>query len=449
MNRLAFTQGGFERLRGALLAGAPSESAGMLLARVGRGAAGLRLCVEEALVADPSDYLQRERLRATLSPEFVARGLKRARSGGLSLILVHTHPFQDWPTFSEIDDEGERSIAPTLHARAPGGNHGALVVGRTGFAARLFDADGVATGAIGGIVDAGADPRFHGSDPDARFDPALYDRNVRAFGRGGQAALGRLRVAIVGLGGTGSFAAEELARLGVGALLLIDDEAIELSNLNRVVGSGLEDVGREKVEVAARSVSRANPDCEVETVTGNVVLESVARRLIDCDFILCCTDSHGSRAVINQVAYQYLVPCIDVGVRIDAVEERVTSATYRVQMLAPGLPCLICHPLLNPEAVRRDLMSEDARDADPYVVGFHEPQPAVVSLNGTATSSAVTMFMAAVTGLPGRARHLIGRPLDGVVRPIVAQPKLGCIVCGAENALGKADAWPMPWKSGH
>lgn len=447
MNRLVFAGQGFSRLRAELLSGAPDESAGILLARTGRNANGVRLVVEDVLFPTPLDYLARGRLNATLSPGFVADALQRARRDGLSIVLVHTHPFEDVPAFSAVDDVGERTIAPTLHGRVPSGAHGALVIGRDGFDARLIDPAGRPITDIERIVETGPNPRFHDRRAAAEIDAQLYDRNIRAFGRAGQAVLSGLRVGIVGLGGTGCFAAEELARLGVGAMVLIDDELIETSNLNRVIGSDVDDVGRPKVDVAARAVLKANPGCAVTAVNGNVVTETVARRLIDCDFVFCCTDSHGSRAVINQVAYQYLVPCIDVGVRIDAADEQISSASYRVQMIGPGLACLVCHPLLNPEAVRRDLMSEGARDADHYVVGFHEPQPAVVSLNGTATSSAVTMFLAAVTGLPGEARHLIGRPLEGIVKPVVAKPRPGCVVCGEGNAVGKADAWPIPWKT--
>ena len=176
-----------------------------------------------------------------------------------------------------------------------------------------------------------------------------------------------------------------------------------------------------------------------------MLFRSHAKRLIDCDLVFCCTDSHGSRAVINQVAYQYVVPTFDIGVRIDAEGGNVTGATSRVQMLGPSLSCLACHPLLSPEAVRRDLLTSAAREADPYIVGFQEPQPAVVSINGAATSAAVTMFLTAVTGLPGDVRHLIGRPLDGSVRAVTSKPRLGCVVCSSANALRRADSWPLMW----
>jgi hypothetical protein len=197
--------------------------------------------------------------------------------------------------------------------------------------------------------------------------------------------------------------------------------------------------------VASRAAARARPGIAISAIEGSVLDERVARLLLDCDFVVCCTDSHGSRAVLNQLAYQYRVPMIDVGVRIDARDGLVTAMSTRVQMLAEGLACLNCHPLLDPTAVRRDLLLD--KSSDRYIVGAAEPQPAVISLNAATSSTAVSMFLSAVIGFPGDARHLVGRPIDGSVRPVVASQNPTCIVCAPENALARGDSWPMIWHS--
>ena len=134
----------------------------------------------------------------------------------------------------------------------------------------------------------------------------------------------------------------------------------------------------------------------------------MAEEIADTDFVFCCTDSHGSRAVLNQTAYQYLVPAIDMGVAIITQKGQITDIAGRSQMLAPGLGCLMCGDLLNPEAIRVDLLTDFERAADPYIVGAHEPAPAVISVNATISSISVTMFLAAVTGIPSQcvAREL-------------------------------------------
>jgi hypothetical protein len=112
-------------------------------------------------------------------------------------------------------------------------------------------------------------------------------------------------------------------------------------------------------------------------------------------------------------------------------------------MLSPGLACLQCRQLLDPEAVRRDFMSAQARQADPYITGLVQPQPAVVSLNGTVASLSVTMFLAAVAGVPSRARSLIYRISEGIIKPASFAPQTDCIVCSPRGALAKGHSWPI------
>src|SRR5207237_1009124 len=99
-------------------------------------------------------------------------------------------------------------------------------------------------------------------------------------------------------------------------------------------------------------------------------------RLAAVDFLFLCTDSHASRAVVNQVCYQYLVPGIDIGVSIGTANGWVTHISGRVQMMAPGLPCLVCGNWLDAQQVRREMMSEEERRNDPYFVGVGVEQPA-------------------------------------------------------------------------
>src|SRR5207247_877070 len=154
-------------------------------------------------------------------------------------------------------------------------------------------------------------------------------------------------------------------------------------------------------------IAALRPNNRTRAINGSVLTTTVARELRNVDFVFMCTDSHGSRAVLNQLAYQYLIPTIDTGVAIAATESRVTSVVGRVQMLAPGLGCLTCAELLDSDAVRRDLMTAYERKKDPYFLGEPQPQPAVMSFNMTMASLAVTMFLGAVTNLPVSSQYHI------------------------------------------
>jgi molybdopterin/thiamine biosynthesis adenylyltransferase len=252
-----------------------------------------------------------------------------------------------------------------------------------------------------------------------------------------------LRVGIVGLGGTGSIAAQQLAHLGVRDFVLVDPDHLELTNLNRVVGAGEADVGLPKSDVARRHIRAIAPTARVRSVVGDVVHSAVARELLDVDIILCCTDSHGSRSVIQQVAYQYLIPCIDIGSTITTEGGLITGIFGRVQLLGPDHACLWCTGLLDSEEVRRDMMSDFERKADPYIQGTHEPAPSVIALNGTVVSLAVTMLLGIVTPVPIGPRHLIYNASASTLRPVRAVARADCFICSRLGVLARGDLQPL------
>jgi hypothetical protein len=247
------------------------------------------------------------------------------------------------------------------------------------------------------------------------------------------------------LGGTGSLVAEQLAYLGVRSFVMLDPDSVEESNTNRVIGSAGR-IGVPKVRVAAEVMRSVRSDIAVEAIEGVVHRALDGRPLLGTDFIFCCTDSHGSRAVVNQLAYQYVIPTIDLGIRLDASADRLERVTGRVQMLAPGIACLLCQDLLDSEEVRRDLLSDEERARDSYIVGAHQPQPAVITFNGVVASLATTMFLAAVTGIPLSARHQLYLGERGVVKAAEVTPRPDCIVCSRRGALARGDTWRMPWR---
>ena len=443
-NVLIFSEGGLAELREALLDASPLETAAFLLARpVRTPAGGWRLLVHDRVAVHDDEYRVRTPTMLELSPAVVARAVQRARRTRSALVLAHSHPLDRAPAPSARDRAGEGLLLPAVQRRVPDVPLARLIVGLGSVHAALLGADGEDLPLE--VQDVGADLVLLSADnAGSAVDAARFDRQTRAFGHGGQALLGRLRVGIVGLGGTGSVIAQQLAHLGVGELLLIDPDELEESNLNRVVGSRPGDVGRAKVEIARHMIESIHPGAKVEALAADVRDVPTARRLLDVDVIVMCTDSHGSRAVLTQLAYQFLIPAVDVGVAVHANGGRVSHISGRVQMLAPGLPCLLCGGVLDPEAVRRDLLTEEAWRADPYIVGATTPQPAVISINSATSSLAVTMLLAAVTGMPVSARHQRLRLETGIVSRVVMEPQPGCPLCSEDGSVARGDTWPMP-----
>ncbi|HSV72102.1 MAG TPA: ThiF family adenylyltransferase [Methylibium sp.] len=446
MTALAFPLNALGRLH-ELAAGHAIETCavGFVPSAATAGSAGRRRVVQALEPVPDAAYAVRTPIRASLTPEFMLDIVNRARAANAGIALLHTHPGADaLEGFSSVDDAGEAPLAAYFKSRLPERTHAAGVV-----TARTLHLRALGCGAPLDAVGVGSTVRHYGEPLDLQATDQRYDRQVRAFGETGQRRLRSARVAVVGAGGTGSFITHQLAHLGVGQLLLVDHDTVDTSNLNRLMGATPADVGLPKVAVASKAVSAINPSTRVEAVIGDVVDEAVAAKLLEVDFIFGCTDSMASRAVINQIAYQYLIPVIDMGVAIHVRDGHIASVTGRVQMLSPGLGCLVCADGLDGQQVRWELMSAAQRRADPYFENASVPQPAVMPLNGVVTSAAVAMFLSAVTGYPGDARLLHYDGLRSSMRPQILPPRPSCIVCSGEGALARGDAWTLPVRKEH
>lgn len=441
MIKLVFPGNSLSQL-GASVRGRQLESFVLALARpvrVGRG--NWRLLVESVHIPDADGYEVRSATAVGATVRFRLPIEKRARLEGLSLVYGHSHPLEPGrPAFSAFDGQTELPLARYAAGRVPKVPHVSLLVGAEGYRGRVLGGtEEIEIWEIGRKITR--------LGPGAAAPVALsFDRQVGAFGEDGQRAIQGLSIAIVGLGGTGSVIAQQLAYLGVRDFLLIDPDVVDETSLNRLVGATWRDIGRAKVYIARRSIRRVAPNAKVTVVHGDVLTKKVGLRARDAGFLFCCTDTHGSRYFVNQLAYQYYVPCIDMGVVVNVHEGRITHVDGRVQMLAPGLCCLVCRDgILSPHHVRWDLSTEEQRQADPYFLGqVGIKQPAVISLNSTAASLAVTMFLGAVAGVPSSARSQIVRSIPGVVRVLDTDTQAGCVNCTDQGFLGRGDTCLLP-----
>jgi len=179
--------------------------------------------------------------------------------------------------------------------------------------------------------DASPDPRPDAS-PDASPNPAL-DPDQRRFasverliGGEGLASLRRAHVVVVGLGGVGSWAAEALARSGVGRLTLIDLDHVAQSNLNRQLLATLATLGAAKVLAMRERILSIVADCQVVAVDAMVTPDTVDTLLpLDADVVLDAIDAPRSKAAMIACARarkQAIVVCGAAGGRSDPLALR-------------------------------------------------------------------------------------------------------------------------------
>jgi Dinucleotide-utilizing enzymes involved in molybdopterin and thiamine biosynthesis family 1 len=126
-----------------------------------------------------------------------------------------------------------------------------------------------------------------------------FSRTGLILGPEGMAALAGSKVAVIGLGGVGSWAAEALARSGLGRLVLVDDDSVCLTNINRQVIATRGTVGRPKVEAMRERILDINPQAEVETHEEYFGPDS-AERLLEpgLDYIVDAIDTVSAKIVL-------------------------------------------------------------------------------------------------------------------------------------------------------
>jgi hypothetical protein len=196
-------------------------------------------------------------------------------------------------------------------------------------------------------------------------------------------------------------------RLGVGEILLVDDDRMEDRNVNRILNSTRHDVeaNRFKVDVQADAIERTDLGTRVIRLRKNVWDPDVVRAIAQCDVLFGCVDTVDGRYLLNTLATYYLMPYFDVGVRLDAVREsdgvsRVREACGTIHYLQPGRSSLLTRGLFTLTDVaaaglrRTDPKAHASEVRDGYIRGVQEHRPAVVTVNMLAAALTVHELLA-------------------------------------------------------
>ncbi len=139
-----------------------------------------------------------------------------------------------------------------------------------------------------------------------------YGRQIMmaGFGEAGQEKLKNARVFIAGAGGLGCPISIYLANAGIGAIRLVDQDTIELSNLNRQVLHWPEDVGRLKVDSASEKLRRMNPDLKLEAIRETMDENNLYQLTEGCDVIVDAMDNIKTRYLLNKAAIDHNIPFV-------------------------------------------------------------------------------------------------------------------------------------------
>ncbi len=348
----------------------------------------------------------------TIWPEFFKRICRIAAEEKCGIVLLHSHPSAGWQGMSLDDIKTEES-----YSEASFSINNFPIVGLTlgsdrAWSGRIweynnewFERKSAATVRVVG-------KRLHVSYNDTiRPKPLFkntYKRTVTVWGEKNHLHLARLRVGIIGLGSVGSMVAETLARIGVERFTLIDFDEVQEHNLDRLLGTTINDIGQPKVYVAQRQINKAGTGSNivVRPVQNGITEEEGYRNALDCDVIFSCVDRPWPRFVLNHIAYNHLIPVIDGGiqVRLNTDSREFEGADWQLQVVGPDRPCLRCLGAYHAADV--DTERAGQLDNPSYLAGLpsdhaFKRNENIFPFSSSLASLEVMQFIEMVTGMGG------------------------------------------------
>jgi molybdopterin/thiamine biosynthesis adenylyltransferase len=241
---------------------------------------------------------------------------------------------------------------------------------------------------------------------DSLAESGRYERQIRLFGVEGQKNLKRATALVVGAGGLGSSVSAYLAVAGVGRIIVVDGDVVEMSNLNRQILHGARDIGRPKAVSAAETILGLNPEVDVEAVALFADEDNLADLVSEADLVVDALDNFPARYLLNRAAIERGVPLFH-----GAISGFNGQATTVIPEKTPCLRCIF--PRSPPK----------------------ETSPALGATCGVIGSIQASE---AIKYLTGKGELLLGRLLiwDGLRAecdeiPIERNPR--CVDCGVEE----------------
>lgn len=363
---------------------------------------GLILMVHDLTLIPHNECYTRERDLLCWPTERVVPYFERISKSDLAILKIHSHP-GGYEKFSDTDDRSDHEFFDSVFGWAMNNElHASAVMLPGGEIFGRFFFDDLHHEPIDQVSIAG--DVIHCYKRQNRHVVGEFAlRTIQAFGERTYTALQSLTVGVVGCSGTGSPLIEQLVRLGVGKIVLIDPDTVELKNLNRILHTTVANAKNHspKVEVIARAIKEMGLGTRTEIYQANLYNDiRVLKSLITCDIVFGCMDSVDGRHLLNQLCSFYLMPYFDLGVKLEADGkggiEKICGTVHYIQ---PGKSSLLTRGQYSMEDVRAAGQYRQNQDEyemlkkEAYIKNVNVNNPAVISVNMHIASNAVNEFL--------------------------------------------------------
>jgi adenylyltransferase/sulfurtransferase len=187
------------------------------------------------------------------------------------------------------------------------------------------------------------------------------------------------KVLIIGLGGLGSPVSLYLAAAGIGELVLVDDDQVDLSNLQRQVVHTTARIGMKKVDSAAQMLREINPDINIVTRAERLDADALQALVAQVDLVLDCTDNFSTRFAVNQACVEHQKPLVSgAAIRMEG----------QIAVFQPGVEGSPCYQCLYTEGDDETLTCSESGVLSPLVgiIGSMQALEALKALANIGTT---------------------------------------------------------------
>jgi len=405
MNRVRISGKHYNEIKAHLFPGDNKEAVAIALCGRSSHRNNHTLVVQEVMLIPYDSCFERTGYLVHWPTKSITPLLEKAVQKNLAVLKIHCHP--GWyEQFSEIDDSSDIKLFSSIHSwtdnKLP---HASCIMLPDGRIFGRFINDKIEFEQINQILVAGS-TIYNWLYTEHHFkEDELQIRNMQAFGEKTIRTINKMRIGVVGCSGTGSPVIEQLKRLGVGELVLVDPDFIGKLNLNRILNSTLEDAreAKLKVDVMNRSISEAGFGTKVIKFSSHVTNPEVVKELAECDVLFGGVDGAEGRHILNLISEFYVLPYFDLGVRLESDGKGGIDGIYgTVHYIQPGGSSLMSRGQYNLQELQSESIKRinnsvfDELAKNKYLINVNEPSPAVISINMQVASIAVNDFLARI-----------------------------------------------------
>ncbi len=453
MNKIRFSGIHYAQIQQHLYSGDDNEAVAIALCGRSIHNNNHTLTVQEIFLVPYESCIERRPDFVHWQTDIIIPLLEKAALQNLAVLKIHSHPI-GYEAFSKYDDKSDNELFAGIDAlfdnQLPNASCIMLPSGRI-FGRFIYEQFRLEP--VHQISVAGSNiQNWYYANIGVAINDELQLRNMQTFGEGTIKTLNKLKVGVVGCSGTGSPVIEQLKRLGVGELVLVDPDYIDKVNMNRIVNATFDDAvnKRGKAEVMRRSVEEAGFGTRVTIFESHITEYNVIKELADCDILIGCVDGSEGRHILNQISSYYVLPYIDLGVRIDADGQGGINGIFgTVNYIQPGGSSLLSREVyttakLAAESMKRtDVAMYTSLERSKYLASVNESSPAVISVNMQVAATAMNELLARIHKYRNVDNHDVDviRIFFGEIFMLYESSPIPCeYFCGM---VGKGDIDPL------